>query len=91
MDRAIHEFGEFCVDVSKRILLRGNVSVPLTPKVFDTLLHLVENHGKIVEKEELMRAIWPERSSLCNTRSNLPRSPRGRPNRRSSSVTLDGV
>ena len=77
MDRAIHEFGEFCVDVSKRILLRGNVSVPLTPKVFDTLLHLVENHGKIVEKEELMRAIWPdtivEENNLSQNISTLRR------------------
>ena len=43
----------------QRVLLREGKPVPLTPKVFDTLLILVENSGQIVEKEELMRRLWP--------------------------------
>ena len=53
-----YEFGPFCVDVSSRVLRRGGDALPLEPKVFDTLLVLIENHGKVVSKEELMKAVW---------------------------------
>ena len=53
-------FGPFLVDAKERVLLRGNNPVPLTPKVFATLLVLVENAGHIVDKEELMRVLWPD-------------------------------
>jgi DNA-binding winged helix-turn-helix (wHTH) protein/TolB-like protein/Flp pilus assembly protein TadD len=43
-----------------RILLRGTEVVPLTPKQFDLLLLLVENRGQVVEKERLMKEIWPD-------------------------------
>ena len=57
----IYEFGEFRLDASKRLLLRDNgESVPLTPKVFDTLLYLLQHAGKIIEKDELMREIWTD-------------------------------
>ncbi len=56
----IFEFGDFRVDAGKRVLLRKGEPVLLTPKVFDTLLYLVENRGKVVEKDDLMRAIWPD-------------------------------
>ena len=41
-------------------LLRGSESAPLTPKAFDTLLALVERGGQVVEKDELMRHVWPD-------------------------------
>ncbi|HMI53335.1 MAG TPA: winged helix-turn-helix domain-containing protein [Candidatus Saccharimonadales bacterium] len=76
-DSGIHEFGDFRVDAGKRVLLRDSETVPLTPKVFDTLLHLVQNHGKTVEKEELMRTIWPdtivEENNLSQNISTLRR------------------
>ncbi len=53
-----YEFGPFCVDVSSRVLRRGSEALPIEPKVFDTLLVLIENHGKVVSKEELMKAVW---------------------------------
>lgn len=57
----IYEFGEFRVCASKRLLLGGaDEIIPLTPKVFDTLLYLVENNGKVIEKDELMREIWTD-------------------------------
>ena len=59
-DLCIYKFGEFRVEAAKRVLLRNGDPVALTPKVFDTLLHLVRRQGKTVEKEELMRAIWPD-------------------------------
>jgi DNA-binding winged helix-turn-helix (wHTH) protein/TolB-like protein/tetratricopeptide (TPR) repeat protein len=57
----IYEFGKFRLDASKRLLLRDNgESVPLTPKVFDTLLYLLRHAGRIIEKDELMQAIWTD-------------------------------
>jgi DNA-binding winged helix-turn-helix (wHTH) protein/TolB-like protein/Flp pilus assembly protein TadD len=64
-----YEFGAFRLDVRERRLLKSGKAVPLTPKVFDTLLALVENSGRTVEKDELMRRLWPdtfvEESSLA--------------------------
>jgi DNA-binding winged helix-turn-helix (wHTH) protein/Tfp pilus assembly protein PilF len=57
---SVYEFGEFRIEAGKRLLLRGGAPVAVTPKVFDTLLHLVQNRQRIVEKDELMRAIWPD-------------------------------
>jgi DNA-binding winged helix-turn-helix (wHTH) protein/TolB-like protein/Tfp pilus assembly protein PilF len=54
------EFGEFQLDVKERALLRSGEVLQLTPKAFDTLLILVENAGSLVEKDEMMRAIWPD-------------------------------
>jgi DNA-binding winged helix-turn-helix (wHTH) protein/tetratricopeptide (TPR) repeat protein len=57
----LYEFGDFRLDASKRLLLRGaGEVVSLTPKVFDTLLYLVERSGAVVDKDELMRGIWPD-------------------------------
>ena len=57
----IYEFDNFQLDAAKRLLIKGeNESVPLMPKAFDTLLYLVQNSGKIIEKEELMAAIWSD-------------------------------
>jgi len=57
----IYEFGNFRLDSAKRLLLKDeNEIVALMPKAFDTLLFLVQNHGKIVEKDELISAIWTD-------------------------------
>jgi Tol biopolymer transport system component/DNA-binding winged helix-turn-helix (wHTH) protein len=53
-------FGEFRLDASERQLLRGDVPIPLAPKIFDTLLLLVENPNHLIEKEEFMRKVWPD-------------------------------
>jgi TolB-like protein/DNA-binding winged helix-turn-helix (wHTH) protein/Flp pilus assembly protein TadD len=55
-----YEFGPFRLDTAERLLLRDGEEVLLTPKVFDLLLVLVENSGHILEKDELMKAIWPD-------------------------------
>src|SRR5271165_750085 len=55
-----YRFGEFCLDVAERRLLRRGVTIPLAPKVFDTLLMLAENSGHLIEKEEFMRKLWPD-------------------------------
>lgn len=57
----IYKFDEFRVDAAKRLLIKGvDETIPLTPKVFDTLLYLVKNGGKVIEKDELMREIWTD-------------------------------
>jgi DNA-binding winged helix-turn-helix (wHTH) protein/TolB-like protein len=55
-----YEFDPFRVDSLKRLLLRDGLPVPLKPKVFDTLLVLVENSGRVVDKDELMQSVWPD-------------------------------
>ncbi|HZE71511.1 MAG TPA: winged helix-turn-helix domain-containing protein [Pyrinomonadaceae bacterium] len=55
-----YRFEDFTVDTDQRILLCQGKPLPLTPKVFATLLILVENSGRIVEKEALMNRLWPD-------------------------------
>ena len=55
-----HQFGVFTVDSDQKVLLRNGVPLRLAPKVFDTLLILLENGGRIVEKEKLMSRLWPD-------------------------------
>lgn len=57
----IYEFGDFRVDAAKRLLYgREGEPVALSPKVFDTLLFLVQNNQRVIEKDELMREIWAD-------------------------------
>ena len=58
-ERRVYEFGEFRLDATERLLLRKGEPLPLTPKVFDTLLKLVEDHGRLIEKDEFMERLWP--------------------------------
>jgi len=53
-------FGRFRLDTLNHVLVRGGEAVPLKPKVFDTLLVLVENHGRVLDKDELMARLWPD-------------------------------
>lgn len=53
------EFGSFRLDPAERQLLCEDEPVALTPKCFDLLVVLVENNGHLVEKEELLRRLWP--------------------------------
>ena len=56
----IYEFGQFRLEPEERRLLRGDQSVPLTGKAFNTLRVLVERHGTLVSKQDLLSAVWPE-------------------------------
>jgi DNA-binding winged helix-turn-helix (wHTH) protein/TolB-like protein/Tfp pilus assembly protein PilF len=53
-------FGEFRLEADARRLLKAGQLVPLTPKVFDTLLYLVEHRGTVLTKDELLSALWPD-------------------------------
>lgn len=56
----LFEFGAFCLDPVERVLFRDGRPVSLTPKAIDTLLALVENAGHIMDKEELLKRVWPD-------------------------------
>jgi DNA-binding winged helix-turn-helix (wHTH) protein/Flp pilus assembly protein TadD len=55
-----YEFGPFRLDLAERVLLRDGRPLTLTPKAFDLLLALVERRGHVIEKDELMAAVWPD-------------------------------
>ena len=55
-----YRFGPFRLDIRECRLSRGSEAVPLRPKVFDTLRVLVENAGRLVTKQELLDAVWPD-------------------------------
>src|ERR1043165_3284190 len=55
-----YEFGPFQIDKLNHVLLRNGETIPLKPKVFDTLLLLVENHGRLMDKDEMLRRLWPD-------------------------------
>jgi DNA-binding winged helix-turn-helix (wHTH) protein/Tol biopolymer transport system component len=52
-------FGPFRMDVASMQLWRGQELVPLTPKAFDTLVVLLQNRHRLVRKDELLSAVWP--------------------------------
>ena len=58
--RHFYEFDSFRLDPSEQVLFRNGEPVPLSPKLFDTLLVLVRESGHIVEKDELIRRVWPD-------------------------------
>ena len=58
--RGAYRFGPFHLDVRERRLSRAGEVIPLRLKVFDTLLVLVENAGRLVTKQELLDTVWPE-------------------------------
>lgn len=60
VESAVYGFGPFVLDRSRRLLSRDGTPVGLTPKAFDLLSLLVEQDGRVVSKEALMTALWPD-------------------------------
>src|SRR5215469_17184333 len=75
---AYYEFDTYTLDPDTRTLRYGNELVELTPKVFTTLLVLVENRDKVLTKDELLTIIWPnqfvDQSNLSQNISVLRKS-----------------
>src|SRR4051812_24460513 len=73
----VYRFAQFELDIEERRLSLDGQSVVLRPKVFDALCLLVENHGRLLRKDELMRRLWPEQfvedNNLDHTISQLRR------------------
>src|SRR6266446_920797 len=73
----VYEFGDFRLDAGKRLLWRAGAQVRLTPRVFETLVYLVEHRDIVLDKERLMEAVWPdsivEENNLTQNISTLRR------------------
>ena len=69
------EFGPYRIDREQRLLSKGPVITPMAPKVFDLLLVLAESGGRTLEKESLLKTLWPdsfvEEGSLTRNISTL--------------------
>lgn len=59
-EQQLYRFGAFALRADENVLHRDGKAVPLTPKMFDMLLVLVKNRGQIVEKETLLKEVWPD-------------------------------
>jgi TolB-like protein/DNA-binding winged helix-turn-helix (wHTH) protein/Tfp pilus assembly protein PilF len=58
--KGVFDFGRFRLDPVEHVLLGDGRPVALTPKAFETLLALLEKKGHIVEKDELLKRVWPD-------------------------------
>src|SRR3954452_2999011 len=58
--KVLYEFGPFRLDPSQELLVEGTQKVPLTPKAYQTLLVLLENRGRTLNKDELLQKVWPD-------------------------------
>src|SRR6266480_5430856 len=91
----IYEFGPFRVDARRRLLLREDNEVRLPAKAFEILLVLLEERGRLVEKDELMRRVWPdavvEENNLTVNMSALRKSLGENPREKRYLVTVPGV
>jgi TolB-like protein/DNA-binding winged helix-turn-helix (wHTH) protein/tetratricopeptide (TPR) repeat protein len=59
-EKVVYEFGPFHFDSAQHLLFQNDQVIQLAPKAAETLAVLVENHGQLVEKDELMKAVWPD-------------------------------
>ncbi len=59
-DPFIYRFGAFTLDMQRGCLLKSGQEVRLRPKVYDALKYLVQNPGRLIGKQELIQAIWPD-------------------------------
>lgn len=89
-----YDFGPFRLDTGRRLLMRDGKPVPLTPKAFEILLVLLGNSNRIVEKDELMKLVWPgtvvEENNLTRNISSLRKALEEGPNERRFVVTIPG-
>ena len=91
----LYEFGAFQLDPAKRLLRRlDGTPVPLTSRVFETLLFMVEHHDAVLDKERIMEAVWPdsivEENNLAQAISKLRQVFGETPGSHSYIVTVPG-
>jgi DNA-binding winged helix-turn-helix (wHTH) protein len=88
-------FGAFVLDSLRGVLLRNGETVPLTPRVFQLLSALVERHGRVLGKDELLHLVWHdaivEENNLPRSISTLRKALGERPGQCDYIVTLPGV
>src|SRR5437773_12389264 len=56
----LYEFGPFRLHTAQRLLTRDGEAITLPPKTFDLLVLLIENQGRVLTKQELVRSLWPD-------------------------------
>ncbi|HTG93266.1 MAG TPA: tetratricopeptide repeat protein [Pyrinomonadaceae bacterium] len=59
-EQKTYGFDDFRIDVAHLMLYHGGNEIPMVPKAVETLLALIERRGKIVSKDELLEAVWPD-------------------------------
>ena len=60
MSEQCFQVGEFFLDPANRLLRHRDVSVSLSPKAFDALVYLARNPGRLLTRDELIEALWPD-------------------------------
>jgi TolB-like protein/DNA-binding winged helix-turn-helix (wHTH) protein len=92
--KELYEFGPFRLDPAERLLYRDGEVAPLTAKIFDILLVFVRNSGRTLEKEEMMREVWPgqfvEEGNLTRNVSTLRKALGENPDGARYIVTIPG-
>ena len=90
----IFHFGEFRIDPLERTLRRNDSAVTLQRRAFDVLLYLVQNPGRVVTKDELLKNVWPDafvdENNLTQSISVLRKALDQRPGEISYITTLPG-
>lgn len=90
-----YEFGPFRIDMERYLLLREEETIPLSPKVFETLLYLVQHAGQIAKKEDILNSVWPdtfvEESNLAQNIFLLRKALGEEKNQHRYIVTLPGI
>src|ERR1035437_7097765 len=59
-EKGVYEFGDFRLDTREQAIESAGRPLSITPKALDLLIVLVENCGRIVDKQELMKKVWPD-------------------------------
>ena len=89
-----YRFGPFVLDPASRLLLREEQPVPITTKVFETLVVLVENRGRVMTKDELLLRLWPdttvEEANLAQNISTLRKALEDNPKDHRYIATIPG-
>ena len=89
-----YRFGPFVLDPASRLLLREEQPVPITTKVFETLVVLVENRGRVITKDELLLKLWPdttvEEANLAQNISTLRKALEDNPKNHRYVATIPG-
>jgi serine/threonine-protein kinase len=88
------DFGDYRLDAGKRLLLKHGKTVPLLPKAFDLLLVLIRGRDRVMSKDEVMKAVWPdtfvEEANLAQNISVIRKALGDDPRERRFIVTVPG-
>lgn len=93
--KRIYEFGPFQIDLDRYLLMRDGKLVQLSPKVFETLVFLIENRDSVVKKDDIMSRVWPdtyvEESNLAQNIFMLRKALGEEKNEHRYIITIPGV